>query len=403
MGVSVFTDTFIEVLGVTRIQLTTAYLIGTGLSGFFISYGGRLFDILGARKFIVIAGLLYGFALIYLSQLDRVLEFTGLSLFALSATLITSTGFLGIRLLGQGMVTLGSRSMLSKWWNLRRGRIVSYSGLFVAFSFSLAPRVLDWEIQLLGWRGALFCNGLIMIFVLTSMGWLFFRDNPEECGLEMDGGWRPKSVRENPDTILAKEFTKKEAMRTYSFWILTLMTGFHGLFSTAYTFHVIDLARAFVVPREDMLNIFIYSSIASLVVNLVVGYLADMFRLRYIIFAFGLFGVVFASSVKLLPTDYGYWGVVVGMGCSWGAFPILSSIGYVRYFGRKNLGAINGASMAWMVWGSALGPLFFSLSKDFFGGYEPALYISAGCYLILAIAGYFARNPSSVDRQAKLS
>lgn len=394
IGVSVYTDTYIDILGLERIQLTTAYLIGTGASGFLVGYGGTLFDRLGARKFFVLACLLFAGALVYMSQMDRVLRLFGNPEATGLAMVIASIGFMGIRFFGQGMVTLGSRSMLSKWWNLRRGRMVAISGAFIAFGFSLAPRVLDWEIQTFGWRQSLYVNAGLVAIGMSLIAWLLFRDNPEECGLEMDAGWKPGNRRTNPDTFLAREFTRKEAMATYSFWIITLSLGFHGLFSTAYTFHVIDLARTFKVPRETMLNFFIYSSFLSVTANFTVGYITDRIRLRFVISFFALCGGTAALGVLLLPHPSGMVLLVLGLGCSWGTFPVLSTVGYARYFGRAHIGAISGASMAWLVWGSAVGPLAFSIGKDYLGGYKTAIIASCAVYLMLAVGGVFAQNPS---------
>jgi OFA family oxalate/formate antiporter-like MFS transporter len=72
MGVSVYTDTYIEILGLDRVQMTTAYLVGTGLSGFMVSAGGTLFDKLGARKFFVPGGpAIRCMSLAYMSQMDQ--------------------------------------------------------------------------------------------------------------------------------------------------------------------------------------------------------------------------------------------------------------------------------------------------------------------------------------------
>jgi hypothetical protein len=222
---------------------------------------------------------------------------------------------------GQGMVTLGSRSMLSKWWNLRRGRMVAISGCFIAFGFSLAPRVFDWQIQAFGWRGSLLLNASILSIGLSLFAWLVFRDNPEECGLEMDNGWKPDKRSDNPDTLLLKEFTRPEAMKTYSFWIITLSLSFHGLFTTAYTFHVIDLGRSFNVPRETILNFFIYSSFLSVTMNFLIGYITDRTRLRFVITFFCIGGFTFCMGLLMLPSTTGMVVLVAGMGCSWGTFP----------------------------------------------------------------------------------
>ncbi len=398
MGISVFTDTFIEVLKIDRMELTKAYLIGTALSGFMITRGGKLFDRLGARKFIVLASILFGIALLYMSQIDRLVAAVGFAGISIASLIVSSIGFLGIRFFGQGLVTLGSRSMLTKWWNLRRGRMVAISGCFVSFGFSLAPRVLDWEIQAFGWRGAFIANALLIGIGVSSIGWLFFRDNPEECGLAMDNGWKPENRLENPDTFLAKEFTGEEAKRTYAFWMITLILAFQGLFGTAYTFHILDLARHLSVEKTTMLNFFIYTSVLSVVINFAAGYITDRTRLRFIITFVALSGALACLGLFYLPGNLGKVLLVLGMGCSWGAFPVLSNVGYARYFGRKHIGSISGASMAWMVWGSAVGPLLFSLGHRYLGGYEVAILYSLLMYMILAICSVFTLNPSRIAR-----
>ena len=44
MGVSVFTDHLIEATGLTRLELSNAYLVGTVISGLLLPRGGRLLD-----------------------------------------------------------------------------------------------------------------------------------------------------------------------------------------------------------------------------------------------------------------------------------------------------------------------------------------------------------------------
>lgn len=395
VGVSVYTDTYIEVLGIKRIHLTTAYLLGTGASGFIVTAGGRIFDRLGARKFIVYSCFCFGLTLLFMSQIDRIsFGLKGLGFTPVIAPFVVSAiGFLGIRFMGQGMVTLGARSMLSKWWNKRRGQLVSFSGVLMAFGFSSAPRILDWEMSLLGWRGSLIANALILMFGITFIGWFLFRDNPEECGLEMDGNWLPVNRKENPDTLIVRDYTLKEALKTYSYWVITLSTGIHSAYATSYTFHVLDLAREFSVEREMMLNFFIFSAVLSVSTNLVAGYIVDRIRFRYIITAFCFGGMFFCFGLLQLPSVFGIAIMLTGMGISWGAFPILTSVGYARFFGREHLGAITGSGLKWMIWGSAVGPLAFSVSKEYLGGYPAIIIISGVLYGILAVGSTRAENP----------
>src|SRR6056297_61305 len=70
VGVSVFTDFLIEVLGLTRNAVSIAYLVGTVGSAFLLSAGGRAYDRLGARVTGVIVSLLLGVTLVLVSFVD---------------------------------------------------------------------------------------------------------------------------------------------------------------------------------------------------------------------------------------------------------------------------------------------------------------------------------------------
>jgi OFA family oxalate/formate antiporter-like MFS transporter len=52
IGLAVFTDSLIEVLGLSRTELSMAYLLGTIVSSLFLARAGRWYDIWGGRIMI---------------------------------------------------------------------------------------------------------------------------------------------------------------------------------------------------------------------------------------------------------------------------------------------------------------------------------------------------------------
>ena len=52
MGMAVFTDPFLEAFGMTRTELSLAYLFGTIVSSFFLTAAGRWFDLYGGLSLI---------------------------------------------------------------------------------------------------------------------------------------------------------------------------------------------------------------------------------------------------------------------------------------------------------------------------------------------------------------
>ena len=72
IGVGVFKTRLMEALGLTSMQLSVAYMIGTFLSALFQNAGGRFFDRVGARKAIVYSLAALGFVLLGMSAIDRI-------------------------------------------------------------------------------------------------------------------------------------------------------------------------------------------------------------------------------------------------------------------------------------------------------------------------------------------
>lgn len=396
MVMAVFADHFIAAAEISRTQLADAYLLGTAGSSLLVSSGGALFDRLGARWFFIAATFLFGLAVIATSQVDRLGwmmgDWTGGGVWIRVAAFVL--GFFLIRFLGQGMVTIGARSMLSKWWDRKRGLVISLSGLFVGAGFSVAPVILQAESELFGWRGAWIVNGLILMTVMPLMGWLFFRDNPEECGLRMDGPFADKTARStNLDMIIVRDFTRGEAIRTYSFWVFAIGMAAQTLYATSYTFHVADIARDTGVDEKRILGFFAWALCFSIPTNLLSGYVIEFIRLRYILMLLGIGGAIMGVGILTLPSTLGEWLLIGGMGISWGTYPTLTSVTFARYFGRRHLGAIGGLAMSLMVLGSAFGPALFARIKDHFGHYAPVVGLMIGTYLVVTLAAFFATNP----------
>ena len=156
MGMAVFTETFIEAFGLTRTQLSMAYLFGTIGSSLFLTQAGRWYDRLGGRIMIAASALALGLMVMYISFVDVLSSWLG------GHTLVTFIlillGFFGVRFFGQGVLTSCSRNVLMLWFVKRRGLVSGLRSVFVSFGFSLAPLILAMMIGGFGWRGALWLS-----------------------------------------------------------------------------------------------------------------------------------------------------------------------------------------------------------------------------------------------------
>ena len=399
IGINVFNDELIVSLGLTRSQVALAYFIGTALSGTLIFWAGKVYDIFGSRQLIVGASFSLGVSLLYLSVVDwipvKLSALVGLETVPKWMLVISLTvGFFLIRFTGQGFVAMAGRNMVAKWWKYYRGKVLPFSGIGVSVCFSLSPIVFYELIQSTDWRTAWKILGLATGVGFALYGWLVFRDNPQECGLSVDAGIRPgESQKDDPEFSVVKDLTRGEAVRTFSFWVFTGIFALQALQITAYVFHVLDLGKQLGLTSDIILGLFFPSALIGGGISVFVGWFSDRFRLKY--FAALMASGIGLSSFSLLTRIDGLLipMLVAGLSITSGCFGPISGAFAARSFGIKHIGAISGVFMSTMIVGSSVGPLLFSLVRDFTGSYIPAFGGTFTLSICFVVASFWANNP----------
>ena len=397
IGVSVFTDHLLGALDIGRVNLSTAYMVGTILSGLLIPYAGRMYDKYGVRPVAMIAGFLLGLTLIYLSSVAELVVFIA-SVFSfidlpVLIFILMTFGFFSLRFLGQGVLTMVSRNMVMKWFEKRRGFANAILGITISFGFSLSPQILDMLINSMTWQLAWRTLGLISGIGFVIFAFIFFRDNPVMYGLIPDGKEiRPKGG-DNPNLPLLKEYNLKEAKSTYSFWIFNLSLALQALYVTAFTFHVISIFNVNGYDDRSAITIFLPASVVAVSFHFFGSWLSDFLKLKYFLL-FQIAGMLVSMTALLFLDVSPFFRLVMiaGNGIMNGMFGVLSAVVWPRFFGLKHLGAISGYAMSYMVIGSALGPVMFSLSHSYTGQYNYAVIVCIAIALLLFIFGFKADN-----------
>lgn len=394
MGVGIFTDALIDVLGLTRSELSLAYALGTIGSGLFLTRAGKGVDRFGIRPMAVMSSVGLGFSLIFLANLPAIsaaIPFRG----TLAPMLAVFFCFLFLRFFGQGCLTMVSRVAIGKWFNRYRGRAVAIMGVFTAFSFNSSPSFLNYLLNAHGWQGAAVVLAAITGLGMTAVALLFFRDTPEACGLPMDGIKLPENGDPPPGGFTAepRAFTLAEARRTLAFWAYTAAPAAQGLVMTAITFHMASLGAEAGLDRAAAYAVFVPMAFFSVGANVVGGWLSDRIHLKWLLGFMMAMQMVGMAGLADLGSPIGRWAFILGHGFAGGLFATMSTVPFPRFYGRRRLGAISGLSMSVMVYASAAGPYLFSKGHDLFGSYRA---VTLGCLVLPAIIillGWIARDP----------
>lgn len=394
VGVSTFTDPVKLALGLSRDQISFAYFLGTFTSSLLLPMAGRWYDRFGARKVGFFAAVGLGITLLICSVSDSisgaVQSLFGTVTFIVPFVLM-SILFLFMRFSGQGVLTLVSRNVIMEWFSRYRGRVNSFSALFVTMGFSLSPFWISLLIQKSGWQNAWLYLGCglmgVAVFIYT-----FFRNKPEEHGLMPDGKALEGDERNKQEEDV-RQYTLKEAQGTRAFWMYSLTIAFYSFFYTGLTFHVESVYTTAGYTNKEALAIFFPIFLVSIGVSFLGNMLSDKIRLIILLYINIIAGIVAVVGFLFLEYQFGYYLVIGGIGVMSGLFTVLSTVTWPRFYGRKHLGAISGKFMAMLVLASALAPFFFSTSKTWFGYYGAVSYVSIVFLIVVAFASIKAKNP----------
>jgi MFS transporter, OFA family, oxalate/formate antiporter len=389
MGVSVYTDHLIANLKLTRIQISTAYMIGTLTSSLLMTKAGIFYDKFGARVAAAGSAFFLGLCLIFLSQSVIITAFihnlTDLPPIPVAFTLMIF-GFLGIRFFGQGVLTLVSRGMVMRWFETHRGFAAAIMGIFTSFGFSYAPRVLQALIDFSSWDNSWIIIGLALIFLILPFIIIVFRDSPEDCDMEMEQGVHIKTGSRKREKEEKKNFTLAEAKKDPQLWFYMALLFYWALYNTAFTFHITSIFGSLGKTPTEAVAIFLPISLISVGSRFLGSWLSDMIRMKNIFYALiiGTFIAAFSISMpySLLSTVL----LISGMGFANGLFGVLTSVAWPKLYGREHLGAISGLAMSFMVAGSALGPWIFSLMENIWGHYRYTGWFGMAVTLLIGLS-----------------
>ena len=295
---------------------------------------------------------------------------------------------------GREVSGLVSVNVINQWWIARRGTVMGISGFCVALlGLGLFPVGVNALIPQLGWRGAYMAIGVLLLLGMLPVGWLFFRDRPEQFGLLPDGQDHANSDNSKSAPPTEENWTLAEAIRTPAFWVVAGSAGTVSMLTTGLIFHLVSIFADQGLDSNTAASVFIPLSITMALVNLGGGMLADRLPIRLILVAtlvclsIGLLMAVYLQSPGLILL----YGMLLG--ATSGFYRVIMSVVWANYFGRLHLGSIMGAVQTIAVGGAALGPMPIGIARDALGSYDTVLMWFVLLPVLFGIANLFVGRP----------
>ena len=389
-GASVFASHMTDELGWTRSAFFGAFTLRAIVGGVLSPFIGPMQDTRsGPRILMLLTGVTMGFSLITLKWIDNIVLFYVL-FGALGA--LTMVG-------GAEMLIV---AIVPKWFVRMRGRAVAIASSGTAMGPLFFPFLVHGIITLVGWRDAWVVLGIGSMAIMVPLA-LMVRSRPEDIGLLPDGTREPDPTAQRRTHAAQGErtqaaraersMTRRQAMRTYAFWLLILafflsmlgMGGFHANWIPYFE----DIGFS---PAVGAWAATAYG-VCSISVRLVWGVVAERYPVRYLLVIQALLtavSIMLFLNISNVPTL-----IIAGAshGLALGGFFIMRPLIIANYFGRQHLGAINGILRPFVTLSGAVSPLLIAGMFDIFGTYREAFLLATFTWVLAAGVVFLAAPP----------
>ena len=372
---SVFVSPMTAEFGWSRTAISGAVSLGGILAAILSPKLGRYLDRSGARLVLCIVILLTGLC-------DALLSLTAsLPMFYLL--------FCVARMNFAGPFDLGIYGAVSNWFVAKRAFATAIATRGGRVGLGTMPWIAQAAMAGGGWRaGWLAIGGAVVLIGFVPVSLLLVA-RPEDVGLVPD---RQASATDTPPAADIS-FTRAEALRTPTFWFLSLFTLLVYPVQAGVSLHqaplLIERGLSPAVAATVVSSFSVLSGVATLCFGLVPRWVPIRLRLAMVggLLCLGSALMLSVHSAMQAYIAAGFFGLGIG-----GLLTMLP-IAWADYYGRKSYGAIRGIALSVQVLAQAAGPVLSGALRDATGSYDLSLTVCAALAASGIAAAALARPP----------
>ena len=380
-----------ETFGWSRTMLSGAFSMSRMESGILGPFQGWLIDRFGPRAVVRVGLVIFAGGLMLFSQINSAWQYyVAFLVMALGSSL---GGFMAVS------------ATIVNWFRRKRSRALGITAMGMGVG-GLSVPIIAWLLDQYGWREISFASGLVILVVGLAAAQLM-RRAPEEYGLAPDGTPPLSTITEiklsEPSGgVMVEEvsFTTREALRTKTFWLLSVAHAGGLMVVSAISVHliphVVDRLGYSVAMAGTMVSLLMGMAIVGQLFGGAIGDRIDK-RIGLTVCLLG-----HAVALTILAFSSNVWHIAlfaVIQGLSYGSRnPLVMAI-RADYFGRASFATIMGFSSLIVMIGMTGGPILAGTLADRYGNYQLAFLIIAIISLLSAgLLFFWVRKPTLPGR-----
>jgi OFA family oxalate/formate antiporter-like MFS transporter len=218
---------------------------------------GRLSDRFGPRLVLTIGGLLIGLGYLLMSQVNAIWQ-----IYFFYGVLVS---------IGMGGMVVPLMSTSARWFAHRRGLTSGIIMAGVGIGIFITPPVANYLISSYNWRTSYIILGLVALVLITFLA-QFVRRAPNHSGLLTQ---QAASVISEGSHEQIHGLSLRDALRTRTLWILSVMCLFLGFGVHTVMAHIVAHATDINIPTAASATILSAIGVVSTVGKIGMGRLGD--------------------------------------------------------------------------------------------------------------------------------
>lgn len=382
-SITVYIPAIVDEFDASRFSVTATFTIGSVVGAMVGPFAGRWMDARGARETVLVGSVAIAAALFVTSQSIELWQiFVGWTVVSAIRPLLFPVPY---------------SWLVTRWFSQRRqmalGVLTVGFGLSGAVSFPFLTSIEDaW-----GWSAVMISSGFVILIVNGLLALLFIFDRPRDLGLAVENDAEADARAQSSGET---GFTVRQALRTRTFWLLSLAFMFLFIGPSAVTTLQLDFFK-----DEQVSHAVAIISLTALLrgsfrlpLGVLLGRIHRVFALGFVVAISQAIAVV----ALVLSTGAAGLGAFIVLWTVGGAFvPMLEPVLVSRAFGVRHFGAIMGAVGMVAFWGGLIGPVGGGALRDAMGSYDVAFTLFAIGLLVAGVL--FAATGRAVRSRAHLA
>ncbi len=368
---SVFLVAMNEEFTWSRSGISGVYSLSSLLFGLLAPFLGHLLDRFDARRMVPISAAILAGGL-FLSGLV-----TDLWHFYLTFGILLGIGSSGTWIVPHTL-------MISRWFQRRRGLPMSIAYMGTGLGMFIVIPVSEFLIEILGWRQAFMCQGVVVLLLMAPLSYLIFRQvpptpSPSDAVSPVNEAMDPPLHTEKPRGQEQGEiWTLRLAQRTVFFWAIFFIYIFTSLGIIGMVIHLAAYLVSLGYSKMTAAMVLGIMGLVSAPGRIIFGLLTDRISGRFALIssytcnAIGILALLALYYVRLPILLYFF---IFIFGIAFGARTSVVGPMVANAFQGPNFGVIFGFITIGMGLGSTIGPWLMGYLYDVTGDYRVSIMV----------------------------